>query len=111
MLKTRIKQSGGTGTLVLEGEMIIDHADELKGILLDALQHNRTLDLNLTGISKVDLFGLQVLCSAHRSALKTDQKLTMHGEQPGAFHDAIHLAGFNCSVACVADKTCPWNAK
>jgi len=111
MLKTRMEKSGGTGTLTLEGEMIVDHAEELKGIVLDALQHSGTLVLDLARISKVDLFGLQVLCSAHRSALKTDQKMSIHGEQPDAFRDAIHMAGFNCSVACVADKSCPWNTK
>ncbi len=30
MLKTRIEQSGKTGSLVIEGELIIDHAEELR---------------------------------------------------------------------------------
>jgi anti-anti-sigma regulatory factor len=109
MLKTRIEQSGGSGSLVLEGEMIIDHGEELKRFFLGALESRGSLDLNLEGVSKVDLFGLQVLCSAHQSAVKANKVLTLIGKQPEALRDAVVMAGYGSTVACSLDKTCPWN--
>ena len=109
MLKTRFEQSGEAGSLVLEGDMIIDHAEELKGILLEALKSRGSLDLNLEGINHVDLFGLQVLCAAHRSVFKAGKELTLIGKRPKALRDAVVMAGYGFTVACSANKTCPWN--
>jgi anti-anti-sigma factor len=111
MLKTRVEQSGGSGSLVIEGEMIIDHAEELKRFFLDALEGRHSLKLNMTGVSKVDLFGLQVLCSAHRFAMKADKDLALSGQLPEALRDAIVMAGYGRTASCPADKTCPWNEK
>jgi len=109
VLKTRIEQSGGSNSLILEGDMIIDHAEELKSSLLDMLKNCCSLDLNMERVNKVDMFGLQVLCSAHRSAMKVDKVMRLIGQQPEALRDAIVMAGYGRTVACSADKTCPWN--
>jgi anti-anti-sigma factor len=111
MLKTRIEKSGGSGLLVLEGEMIIDHAEEMKRFFLEALEGRSSLDLNMEGVNKVDMFGLQVLCSAHRSAMKAGKELTLIGQRPEALRDAIVMAGYGRTAACSEDKTCPWNEK
>jgi anti-anti-sigma factor len=111
MHKARIEQSGGSCSLVLEGEMIIDHAEELKRILLEALVGRRSLDINMEGVNKVDMFGLQVLCAAHRLAMKFDKELKLIGQRPEALRDAIVMAGYGLTAACSADKTCPWNER
>ena len=109
MLKATIEQSGGSSSLVIEGEMIIDHVEELKRFFRDALVGRNSLDLKIAGVNKVDLFGLQVLCSAHRSAMKVHKELRLIGQQPEALRDAIVMAGFGRTAACSAGKTCPWN--
>ena len=109
MIKTRLEQSAGCETLVLEGEMIIDHAAELKNVFLDALRGSGSLSLVIEGITKVDLFGLQVLCAAHHSAEKAGKALTLTGKQPEALRDAVVEAGYGRTVACSLDITCPWN--
>jgi anti-anti-sigma regulatory factor len=111
MLKLLVEQSGGPGSLVIEGEMVVDHADQLKKTFLDELAKKGSLDLNLEGVGKVDLFGLQVLCSAHCSALKADKALTLVGKQPEALRDAVAESGYGCTATCSANKTCPWNKK
>ena len=111
MLKTRIDKSEGTGSLVLEGELIIDHAEELRQSLVDALDSEGSLNLNIEGVSKVDLFGLQVLCSAHRSALQSSRELALIGKQPEAFRNALQQSSFGCYAGCSADNICPWNGK
>jgi anti-anti-sigma regulatory factor len=111
MLKTRIDQSGGTGLLVLEGKMIIDHMEELKIFFLEALSSGRDLEVNLDGADKVDMFGLQMLCAAHRSAMKAGKELTLIGEQPKSLRDAIVMAGYGRTAVCSEDKTCPWNKR
>jgi len=110
MLKTRIEQTGDLGLLILEGEMTIDHAEELKSAFMETLKSCGSLDLNMEGVSKVDIFGLQVLCAAHRSAMKIDKKLTLIG-QPDALRNTIDMAGYGRTAACSADKACPWNEK
>ncbi len=109
MLKTRIEQTTETDVLVIEGEMIIDHAEELKIILLEALVNHGSLDITMERVDKVDLFGLQVLCSAHRYAMKTGKVLTLLGERPEALRDAMVRSGYGSSVACSTDSICPWN--
>jgi anti-anti-sigma factor len=109
MLKTRTEQSSETGSLVLEGELIIEHAEELKRVLLETLEKQDSLVINMEHVDKVDLFGIQVLCSAHRLAMKSGKELTLTGEQPEALRDAIVMAGYGPTVACSADKICPWN--
>jgi anti-anti-sigma regulatory factor len=90
--------------------MIIDHAEELKIFFLEALEGRGSLVLNLEGVNKVDMFGLQVLCSAHCSAMKVDKALTLIGERPEALRDAVVMAGYGGhTAACSADKTCPWS--
>jgi anti-anti-sigma factor len=111
MLNARIDQSGGTGSLVLEGEMIIEHVVELKGMFLDAIQNKSSLNVNMEGVNKVDMFGLQILCAAHRSAMKVGKELTLVGEQPKALRDAIVIAGYGRTAICSEDKTCPWNKR
>ena len=111
MLNTKIHQSGGSGLLVLEGELIIDHAEELKRFFLTALEGQGSLDINMEGVNKVDMFGLQVLCAAHRTAMKFDKELKLIGQQPEALRDAIVMAGYGRTAACSEDKACPWNKK
>jgi len=111
MLKIMIEQTGSTGSLVLEGEMIIEHAKEMKKTFLDALESGGPLNLDLEGVSKVDMFGLQVLCAAHLSALKSGKAMSLIGKQPEALRNAAAMAGYGCTTTCSADKTCPWNAK
>ena len=111
MLKTRVERSGGLGLLILEGEMIIDHAEELKSAFMDVLKSSSSLDFKVEGVSKVDIFGLQVLCSAHRTAIKFDKELKLIGQQPAALRDAIYKAGCSRTAACSGDKVCLLNEK
>ena len=111
MLKTKMEQSGKISSLLIEGEMIIDHAEELKEIILNALDSVSSLNLDIEAVKKVDLFGLQVLCSAHRSAMKAGKELTLIGEWHEALRDAIVMTGYGSTVACSTDSSCPWNEK
>ena len=109
MLTTRNEQSGETGALVLAGGLTIEHAEELKHILLEALKNKSALHIDLQGVTKVDLFGLQVLCSAHLLAMETGKDMAFIGKRSGALEEAIVTAGYDRTAACSADKTCPWN--
>ena len=108
MIATRIERKEECSTLVLDGDLIVDHAEELKNIFLDILETADSLSLNLEGVNKADLFGLQVLCSAHRSFLKAGKELHLAGKHPAAFREAILAAGYDRTFACCLDRTCPW---
>lgn len=109
MLKATIEQTGATRLLTIEGGLIIEHAEELKNVFLEALNDADSLTIHLERVDNVDLFGLQVLCSAHRLAMKSGTELKLAGERPEALRNAIDKAGFGRLAACSADIICPWN--
>ncbi len=111
MLNARVEQAGGAGSLVLEGELIIDHAEELRRFFVEALESAGHLVLNIENVRKVDLFGLQVLCSAHRSARQANRELRLFGRQPEAFRNAVQQSGFGNHARCNVSNFCPWHEK
>jgi anti-sigma B factor antagonist len=54
--------------LRLEGEVTIYRAQELKRILLDALEHSVALRIDLAGVSELDSAGVQLLIAAKKAA-------------------------------------------
>ena len=98
------------GTVALEGEWTIERANELKEVLLDALSTMDHLLLDFEKVEAVDLSCLQLLCSAHRTAITMKKHLSVTGWQSGAFNQVLREAGFMRSVGCHPDRSaaCLW---
>jgi len=96
--------------LRLKGSLTIERAHELKQTLLEALRSNERIVLELEGVTEIDLSCLQLLCSAHRTSLRLDRQLTLHGERSEALRMAVRDAGFPRILGCHEnpDRGCLW---
>ncbi len=89
-------------TLALDGECTLDRALELKSILLEALKDGGDLLLNLENAAAADLSFLQLLCAAHRTALRCGKQLALCPGPSTAFIEAAEGAGFLRTMGCQA---------
>lgn len=94
----------------LRGNLTVEHAQELKHVLLDALQDSERIVIELEGITDVDLSFLQLLCSAHRTSMKLGRELTLFGDRSEIFKMAVSDAGFPRILGCHEDpdRGCLW---
>jgi anti-anti-sigma regulatory factor len=87
-------------TLVLDGDCTLDRALELKSVLLEALKDHGDLLLNLDNATVVDLSLLQLLCAAHRAAMRCGKQLVLCPKPSNAFIEAAEGAGFLRTMGC-----------
>ena len=91
---------------------LLGQADELREVLLEVYNENRT-QIRLSGreLGAIDFYGLQLLCAAHRTAIKKKILLSWEGGRPSQISDAMPIAGFTrhcgCSL-CPPDIKCVW---
>ena len=71
--------------------------------ILMALDEAETVSLLFQDVEEVDLSLVQIICAAHRSAVRNDKELTMQGSLPDAFVQIIDDAGLNGHIGCLAD--------
>ncbi|ABK43153.1 anti-sigma-factor antagonist [Magnetococcus marinus MC-1] len=97
---------GSSARLQLTGDLTIQQAAELKESCVQAVQSGDSLVLNLSGVTRIDLAGLQILCAMHRALVDEGKSLTLQGEIPKPFKETVHIAGFQGCLS--ADQTRLW---
>ena len=109
-MKALLKKSGNTGAITLEGELTLPYAEELRGVLIKALEDNNEVSIGMENVQDVDLSCLQLLCSAHRSAMRSQKKVMLSKDLPMMFTAAVEGAGFSRLKGCKYDKSssCIW---
>jgi anti-anti-sigma regulatory factor len=92
------------------GAMTIHHADEIRTGLLEALNEADEVLLEMGEVSEIDLVGLQLFCSAHKTSIVMMKQFRFEGRCTGPVNEAIHTSGFNRHVGCAQDidQTCIW---
>ena len=101
----------GTGDVLrIAGVMTVQRAAELKAIIVDALAKADRVAIDLSRVTEVDLCGLQLLCSAQRTASRTRKRLALAGPTPDVFRRAAAEAGVCVRTGCGAEDParCPW---
>jgi len=108
--KTKRNRGGGPRTVIVAGRMTIDRAAEIQQGLLAAFAGAEGVCLDVTQVTEVDLTGLQLICSSHRTSLRDRKSFLVNGCDSGVIRDAAQVAGFLRHVGCVQDmqKTCIW---
>jgi anti-anti-sigma factor len=105
-----LTQSGKTVVVALDGDVTLQQAEEFRRVLIRALTDADEVSLDMEKVENVDLSCLQLLCSAHRSAVRVTKKLAFSGSPPRALINAVETAGFSrvtgCRLDC--DKSCLW---
>ncbi|UTG93953.1 STAS domain-containing protein [Geobacter sulfurreducens] len=102
--------SGERYVLGVGGDLTIPFAGEFRGALLEALDQAGSVEVDVSGVSAVDITGLQLLCSAHRAACTRQKGFFLTGRDNPVFAESVGLAGFERHVGCSRDvgKNCIW---
>ena len=96
--------------LRLVGSMTIGQASELKELLVAALGEASEVRVDVSGISEIDLTGLQLLGASHRSALSSGKKFCVEAGGNRNYLDTVASAGFRRHAGCDRDinGSCIW---
>lgn len=98
-----IKHEVGPETIFLHlsGELTIETATALKDALLEAFAAPPPrVQLDGSGLVAIDFFGLQLLCSAHRTAMSSNKLLLWHNGRPPQLLDSMRITGFTRHCGC-----------
>jgi anti-anti-sigma regulatory factor len=110
MMNCKAKKTRGKNVLNLEGELTIIHSSEIRDLLLKAINKSKHVELNLDSVTDTDLSFLQLLCSAHRTAMKLNKSFSIKGGYPEILNETAVDAGFplqkGCKLDC--DNSCLW---
>ncbi len=105
-----ISEAGDQGTITVRGDITIANAGEFRNALLNIQDRWSSLTVNLEGLEEIDVTGLQLLCSAHRTAVKLDKQLTLVGQTVEILNKSALKSGFVREQTCAAggDHECLW---
>lgn len=98
--------------LSLRGELSLIHAGQFKDELIRALDSAQRVVIETEALSAIDLACLQLICSAHQSALVRGKELILNPRQSEAFMQQIEQSGFTRRYHCDSSGTtgCLWHA-
>ncbi len=102
--------SSDRGTIHLEGDLTLPYAAELRTMLIKALINSDAVTIRFGAVQNVDLSCLQLLCSAHRSAVRFKKQFQFEGIVPKIFQETADAAGYSRLKGCHLDyeKSCLW---
>lgn len=106
-----IDDSGDRVVLMLEGDLTIQTACELRNAVVQSQENTAHLALNLEKVTGADVPCLQVFCSAHRTLVKSGRRLSIVRPLPAPFMQIVREAGFQREHGCAFDNhhTCLWS--
>lgn len=106
------KREDEGGLVVLEGELTLTRAEELKGRFLRALAGAGTVTVRFGEVSDADLSFMQLLCSLCRSAARERKKVSFGNGLPRVLLEAATTAGFTRLKGCMQgdEQHCLWAA-
>lgn len=109
-MELKLTEANKNNTVRFAGSLTIERAAALKMLLMESLNWTDSLHLVCENVTEVDISFLQLLCSAHRTAVKEKKKLTLAGQCPEPLRLAVWEAGFIRQEGCVLDvqQTCIW---
>ncbi len=112
-MSVTLQQSGNEITLTLDGDLTLNHAEELRTFLIKAIIDSNRIFVQLGDVADVDLSCLQLLCSAHRSAARMNRHVSFSGKWPDRFKQAVRDAGYTRLTGCSldADHSCLWTRR
>ena len=94
----------GKAYLKPEGELKVARALEFKDALLSSIEKADIIEINLVNVTEIDLACLQLLCSAHRTAMHQGKNLAVKDSSLPFYLEARTNAGF------IFDKPCSYSS-
>jgi anti-anti-sigma factor len=90
-----LDQRAEVSVVGLDGDVDIQSAAELKGILLAALLARQGIRVELAGLTTLDITTVQLLWAAQHAAARTGTQLVLVGPVPKGVKQAMDLAGLD----------------
>jgi anti-anti-sigma regulatory factor len=104
-----VKRKGLTEVAIV-GPMTIGTAREIRDGLLKAFSFGKDVEISLAGSSEIDVAGLQLLCSAHRSSVNMQLGFRVTGTGSEELFSVAQLAGMMRQTGCVHNVgSCIWH--
>jgi len=97
-------------TIRITGAVTILTVAALQKGLLSAFETTRNVIIDISGVKELDLAGMQLLCSAHRSSYAHGMEFNVVGHNQLVWQMATasgHLRHKGCEQDC--KNTCMWN--
>lgn len=106
------KTADGRHVITLDGDLTLQNAEELRSLFVKALVEADLVAVRFGDVREADLSLLQLLCSAHRSAVRLKKQVRLEGAFPKVFLDRADAAGFTRLKGCKPEnkKSCFWIA-
>lgn len=114
MLDRKIEEAGLSVIITLYGDVTVQNAAELKDILIEQLAAHSDLTVNLSYVTNCDVSMFQLICAAHKKALK-DAKAVRVGDCSDTVNKTASSSGFPRTSGCVAEEhqgqRCLWQCE
>ena len=96
---------------IIEGNLTVDRAEELKKTLQEAIAHAQSTVLCVRKNQKTDISFLQLVHAAHLDAIDNGKEMCLDRRLPENFLQSIRLAGYThhhywAAQTCHADTSC-----
>jgi anti-anti-sigma regulatory factor len=90
--------------------LTIETASEFMRFLREGLEASQTVSVELEPAVEIDLTGIQLFCSACKTAAAQGKTFSYHGPRPQALEDMIEACGAQRHAACKQnmDSNCLW---
>ncbi len=103
----------GEAIVRLSGELTVADVLAVRQTFLKVLEESQEILVDLGAAETIDSYFLQLLCSAHRSCILNQKKLSFSNPPSASVQGIFALAGFvrnqGCSQ-CPANVKCLWSA-
>ena len=103
MIDVNIIGVGNIGEVTINGSMTVQNVTELKTYLVDLFKDYDHLRINIENVDSIDLSHLQLLCSAHKYAVKQSKQFELGEKFHVSFKKAIDLSGMFYHLGCEFD--------
>lgn len=97
--------------VIISGDRLtIENAVDFARLVREALDAAKNVAVEFEAAVEMDITGVQILCSACKSAAAGGKTFSYHGPQPQALADIIIASGAERHAACKHnnDSTCIW---
>lgn len=103
-------EAQGKQVLRVAGRLTIGQASCFREALAGALAAAEELQVELLGVTQIDLTALQLLCAAHQSAEKAGKRFQVLSGGNETYRKVIADAGFQRHIGCARDnsRSCIW---
>ncbi len=105
------KNKGKQPVLVLEGDVDISIAADIKTRIMDVMNETDSLTVDLGGVERLDISCVQLLCAANRSFEKKSKRLNViTGKGDSLCRTLLGSSGYDAHDGCPEKKcrACLW---